>query len=215
MIDLVIAEDHVLVRSGLCALLNAEPDLHVVGEATTGHEALDLVDRLRPHVLLLDVMLPGLSGLAVLTDLARLDVPTRTVVTSMHANDAYVVEVLRRGALGFVPKDADAAVLLTAIREAAAGRRYLGVEVDRRIAEAAAQGLTPDDPLAALTDRERQTFYLAVQGLSNGEVAARLYISPRTSEKHRANLLKKLGLRTQADLLRFAALHGLVPGLGD
>lgn len=210
----MLVEDHALVRSALRSLIESAPDLRVVAEAGDGESALEAVERTRPDVLVLDLMLPGSSGMSVLERVVRGEGVTGVVVLTMHANTAYVVEALRNGALGFVPKDAEASDLLRAIRMAARGERYVGVELSERARRAIEEG-DADDPLARLTDRERQTFHLAVQGLSNAEVADTLFISRRTSEKHRARLLRKLGLRTQGDLIRFAVVRGLLPGFAE
>ena len=211
LIEIVLAEDHGLVRSALRILIESAPDLRVVAEVGDGQAALDAVGRHEPDVLVLDLMLSGASGLTVIERVARDGSGTGVVVLTMHAGDAYVVEALRSGALGFVPKDAEADDLLQAIRLAAEGQPFVGVELSERALEAIEAG-DDDDPLGRLSDRERQTFHLAVQGLTNAEVAARLFISPRTAEKHRARLLRKLGLRTQGDLVRFAVVRGLLPG---
>ena len=208
-IQLVLVEDHGLVRSALRALIESTPGLHVVAEAGDGQGAIAAAERHGPDVVVLDLMMPGSSGLSVIERLSAGG--AAVVVLTMHANSAYVVEALRNGALGFVPKDAEAGALVTAIRKAARGERYVGVELSERERQAIEAG-DSEDPLARLTDRERQTFHLAVQGLSNAEVADKLFISRRTSEKHRARLLRKLGLRTQGDLIRFAVVNGLLPG---
>ena len=211
-IEIVLAEDHGLVRRALRALIESASDLHVVAEVGDGQAALDAVRRHEPDVLVLDLMLSGVSGLTVIEHVARDGGGTGVVVLTMHAGDAYVVEALRSGALGFVSKDAEAGDLLRAIRLAAEGQPFVGVELSDRALEAIEAGDGGDDPLGRLSDRERQTFHLAVQGLTNAEVAGRLFISPRTAEKHRARLLRKLGLRTQGDLVRFAVVRGLLPG---
>lgn len=211
MIQIVLAEDHGLVRNALRALIESAPDLHVVADVGDGQAALAAVEAHRPDVLVLDLMLPGTSGLGVIDRVGRDHPETRVVVLTMHASDAYVIEALRSGALGFVPKDAEAADLLEAIRRAAEGRQFVGVDLSERALQAIGAG-DGDDPISRLSDRERQTFHLAVQGFSNAEVAERLFISPRTAEKHRARLLRKLGLRTQGDLIRFAVVRGLLPG---
>ncbi len=210
MIHLVLAEDHGLVRNALRALIDSAPDLHVVADVGDGQAALAAVEAHRPDVLVLDLMLPGTSGLGVIDRVGRDAPETGVVVLTMHASDAYVIEALRSGALGFVPKDAEADDLLEAIRRAAEGRRFVGVDLSERARRAIESG--DGDLLGRLSDRERQTFHLAVQGLSNAEVADQLFISPRTAEKHRARLLRKLGLRTQGDLIRFAVVRGLLPG---
>jgi DNA-binding NarL/FixJ family response regulator len=215
-LTIVLAEDHRIVRQGLRAVLGAEPDLRVVGEAADGPEALRVVGRLRPDVLVLDLMLPGLGGLDVAREAARRWPRTRTVVLSMHANEAYVVEALRAGAAGYVLKDESAGELVRAIRAAAAGRRHLSSLISEEALRAYEARATERlaDPYDALTLREREVLRLTAEGHSGAEVARRLFISPRTVETHRANLMRKLGVRNQKELVRFAVRRRLLRGDG-
>lgn len=210
---IVLADDHGIVRQGLRVLLEAEPDLVVVGEAADGLEAVRLVERLQPAVLVADVMMPGLSGLEVTREVGRRFSHTRVVILSMYANEAYVLEALKNGAAGYVLKDAGAADLVRAIREAAAGGRYLSPPLSERAIEAYVERAqaAPPDPYDTLTTREREVLQLTTEGLSSTLVAERLSISPRTVETHRANLMRKLNLRRQADLVRYAFEKGIVP----
>ncbi len=210
---IVLADDHAIVRQGLRALLEAEPDLAVVGEAGDGLEALRLVERLAPAVLVADVMMPGLNGLQVTREIQRHWPRTRVVILSMYANEAYVLEALRSGAAGYVLKEAGATDLVRAVREAAAGGRYLSPPLSERAIEAYVERAraAPPDPYDTLTTREREILQLTTEGLSSTLVAARLSISPRTVETHRANLMRKLNLRRQADLVRYAFEKGIVP----
>ena len=212
-VTLLLADDHQVVRQGLRALLEAEPDFRVVGEASDGLEVPDLVERLKPNVLVVDLMMPGLNGLEVMRQVSRRTPQTRVVILSMHSNEAYVLEALRNGAAGYILKDSSAADLAHAVREVAAGRRYLSpplsdraIEVYRQKAKEAAL-----DRYETLTTREREVLHLAAEGHGNPEIAARLSISPRTVETHRAHLLRKLGLHTQTDLVRYALRRGIVP----
>ena len=210
---IVLADDHGIVRQGLRALLEAEPDLAVVGEAGDGLEALRLVERLAPAVLVADVMMPGLTGLQVTREIQRRWPRTRVVILSMYANEAYVLEALRSGAAGYVLKEAGATDLVRAVREAAAGGRYLSPPLSERAIEAYVERAqaTPPDPYDTLTTREREILQLTADGLSSPLVAERLAISPRTVETHRANLMRKLNLRRQADLVRYALERLIVP----
>jgi two-component system, NarL family, response regulator NreC len=209
---IVLADDHHIVRQGLKTVLEAEPEFAVVGEVADGLQVADLVARLRPDVLLLDVMLPGLNGLEVTRQVAQRAPKTRIVILSMHANEAYVLEALRNGAVGYVLKDASPAEMVQAVREVTAGRHYLSRPLSERAIEAytrRAQG-TPLDLYETLTSREREVLQLAAESHSSTEIAARLGISPRTAETHRANLMRKLGLQSQTDLIRYALRRGLV-----
>lgn len=210
---IVLADDHVVVRQGLRALLEAEPDFAIVGEAADGLEVADLVERLKADVLILDLMLPGLNGLEVTRQVQQRSPQTRIVVLSMYANEAYVLEALRNGAGAYVLKEASAADLVHAIREVMAGRRYLSPPLSESAIELYVQKAkaAPRDPYEALTTREREVLQLAAEGQSNPGIADRLGISVRTVETHRANLMHKLDLRSQTDLVRYALRRGILP----
>jgi len=210
---IVLAEDHRVVRQGLAALIGREPDLTVLGETGDGLEAPALVERLGPDVLLLDLMLPGLAGLEVIRRVRERRPATRVVVLSMHGAEAYVLAALRAGATAYVVKDAPASELLRAIREAAAGRRYLSPPLSEAAIEAYVErvGAATADPYEALTPREREVLSLVAEGFTSREVGRRLGISPRTVETHRGNLLRKLGLGGPGDVARFALARGLLP----
>lgn len=211
-LNVLLAEDHEVVRRGLRMLLEAESDFTVVGETGDGIEALRLTERLQPDVLVLDLGMPGLGGLDVLREVRRHCAKSRVVVLSGHAEENFVQTAIRNGAHAYVLKSASAADLVRAIRDAAAGRRFLSEAVTGPLIDAL---LAPGpagaaDPYESLTTREREVLHLAAAGCSNPDIAARLFISRRTVETHRANLLRKLGLRGQTDLVRFALERGLV-----
>lgn len=210
---IVLADDHPVVRQGLRALLEAEPGFHIVGEAEDGVAAAQLVERLKPDVLLVDVMMPGLNGLEVTRQVRQRFPYTRVIVLSMHANEAYVLEALRHGAAGYVLKESSTAELVQAVRTVVAGRRHLSPPLSERAIEAYAQKAAPSplDIYETLTTREREVLQMAAEGRRNGEIAARLAISPRTAETHRTHLMRKLGLHNQADLIRYALRRGIVP----
>ncbi len=209
-IKIFLADDHHLVRQGLRSLLDLQPDFEVVGECGDGREAAVAVERTRPDVTILDLMMPGLNGLEV-TRLVK--DWTRVVILSMHANEAYVLEALRNGAYAYVLKDSTADDLVQAVRSVVEGRRFLSAPLSERAIEAyllKAQA-APLDPYDTLTSREREVLQLLAEGLTNNEASARLSISPRTVEVHRANLMHKLGLHSQADLIRLAIKRGILP----
>lgn len=212
MPTVLLADDHAIVRHGLRALLEAEPELKLVGEAADGLSALRLVEQLRPDILIVDLMMPGLSGLEVTRQARRCSPQTRIIVLSMHANEAYVLEALRYGALGYVLKGSQVTDLVQATREVAAGRRYLSPPLSERAIEVYVQKAeaTVLDGYEVLTTRERQVLHLAAEGRTNAEIAARLFISPRTAETHRANLMRKLGLQNHTELIRYAIRRGLI-----
>jgi two-component system response regulator NreC len=210
---IVLADDHRVVRQGLHALLEAEPDFRIVGEAGDGLETVRLVARLQPSVLVLDLSLPGLHGLEVTREVRKQTPQTRIVILSMYSSKVYVLQALRNGAAGYVLKNSEATVLVQAIREVAAGRRYLCPQLSTRAIDAYVE-YAPDlmpDQYRELTSREREVLQLVAEGHTNVQIAARLFISPRTVETHRANLMHKLDLRTSASLVRYALRRGILP----
>ncbi len=213
MTTIVLADDHHIVRQGLRALLEGQPDFQLVGEAGDGLEAIQLTERLKPDVLIIDLMMPSLNGLEATRQLGQRSPHTRVVILSMHANEAYVLEALRNGAAGYVLKDSSAADLVQAVREVIAGRRYLSSPLSERAIAAYIQKASDvaTDPYEMLTNREREVLHLAAEGYTNAEIADQLSISPRTAETHRANLMHKLGLHTHTDLIRYALRRGILP----
>ena len=211
-ISIVLADDHLVVRRGIRAVLEAEPDLQIVGEVDDGAGVLAMIEAVRPDVLVLDVMMPNLGGFQVLRELGEKAVSTKVVVLSMYSTEAYVTEALRLGAIGFVVKDSSAGDLIRAVRQAAAGRRFLSAPLSESIIEAYMQRVqvSSQDPYDRITPREREVLILAANGHTSAEIAGRLTISPRTAESHRANLMQKLGLRHQTDLIRYALRRGLL-----
>lgn len=209
----VLADDHHIVRQGLRVLLEAEGEFAVIGEEADGLKVVDLVNRLRPDVLMLDVRMPGLTGLEITRQIAQRALRTRVLILSMHANESYVRDALRHGAAGYVLKDASPAEMVEAVREVSAGRRYLSRALSERAIEAYAHQADtgPADPYETLTTREREILQLAAESSSLAQIAARLGISPRTVETHRENVMRKLGLQSQADLIRYALRRGILP----
>jgi DNA-binding NarL/FixJ family response regulator len=212
-VTIVLADDHHVMRQGLRLVLEAQEHFQVVAEAGNGLDAIALVERFNPCVLIVDVMMPGLNGLEVTRQVRQRASRTRVIVLSMYSNEAYVLEALRHGAAGYVLKEAQADELVHAVHEVAAGRRYLSPPLSERAIEAYLQKAqdTVLNPYETLTTREREVLQLAAEGRTNGDIAAALYISPRTVETHRANVMRKLGLQHQADLIRYALQRGLLP----
>ncbi len=213
MTTIVLADDHPVVLQGLRTLLEAEPELRVVGETGDGLEAVRLTERLQPDVLVLDLILPGLGGMEVARQVTARVPKTRVLVLSMLHNEAYVLEALRNGAAGYVLKAACARELVDAVRAVAGGRRYLSSSLSERAIEAYIQKAqaAPQDPYETLTTREREVLHLAAEGCTSAEIADRLCIGRRTVETHRANLKSKLGLESQADLIRYVLQRGIAP----
>jgi len=212
MIKVLLADDHQVVIDGFKAVLAAEPDLTVVGQAADGLQVLPAIEAHHPDVLVLDLMMPGLNGLEVLRLLRGRTPPLATVVLSMHESDSYVAEALRHGASAYVLKQSPASELVHAIRTVAAGGRYLSPPLSQeRVADYERRSKSATlDPFDTLSGREREVFQLAAEGLTNSEIATRLSIGRRTVETHRANLIRKLGLKSQADLVRLAVKRGLL-----
>ena len=209
-ITILLADDHHVVRQGLRSLLALERDFQVIAEASDGLEAVRTIDRLRPQVSIVDLMMPGLGGLEVTRLVCQW---TRVVILSMHDNEAYVIEALRNGAYGYVLKDSTADELIQAVRVVAEGRRFLSSPFSERAIAAYSQKAqsAPLDPYETLTTREREVLHLAAEGLSATDISARLSISPRTVEIHRANAMHKLNLHSQAELIRYALRRGILP----
>jgi len=212
--SIVLADDHAVVRQGLRALLEAEPGLRVVGEAADGIAAVDLVERLRPSVLVVDIMMPGLGGLDVTRQVTRRrSRKTKVVVLSMHSDEAYRIKALQNGALAYVRKDAGAGELIQAIQAAAEGHHHFNPPFSEQSIEAYRKEADRPkvDPYETLTPREKQIFLLTAQGLSQPEIAGKLFIDTRTVETHRRHIHRKLGVHNQADIVRMAHARGLLP----
>lgn len=218
MIRVLLADDQALIRAGFAAIVSAEPDMTVVGEAATGKDAVDLAVRTRPDVVLMDVRMPDGDGLWAtrrIVGTAGLEHSHVVVVTTFEL-DEYVAEAVRAGASGFLVKDTEPAELLRAIRVAAAGDALLSPGPTRRLLERVAGGLRrteAPDRLAVLTDREREVLALVAGGLTNEEIAERLFLSPLTAKTHVSRVMGKLGARDRVQLVVLAYETGLVaPG---
>jgi DNA-binding NarL/FixJ family response regulator len=211
MTTVVLADDHELVRRGLRGLLEAEPDCRILAEATDGLAAVQAVAKFKPTALFLDLSLPRLHGLEVLRQV-RVDSPhTKVIILSMHDDEPYVIEALRAGAMAYVLKGSDSSEIARAFHEVLAGRRFLSAPLSEwAINSLATRTADTTDPMQSLTAREREVLQLAAAGLGNPEIAERLFISPRTAETHRTNFMRKLGLQTQTDLVRFAIRKGII-----
>ena len=212
MIRVVLVDDHDIVRQGLRSLLEGQPDILVVGDGADGLVALDLVERTRPDVLVVDLSLPGLSGLEVIR-LVRQRLPAvRIVVLSMYSNVAHVAEALRSGALAYVVKEEGIRELVTAVRAAAQNRHYLTPHLDQSAIDEYLERSTgvQADPYDTLTPREREVLALVAEGYTSAEIADQWVVSRRTVESHRSHMMRKLNLKTQADVIRFAVRRDLL-----
>jgi two-component system, NarL family, response regulator NreC len=209
VIRIVVVDDHAVVRSGLRMLLEAEDDIEVVGEAGNTHDAVFEVRAQKPDVILLDVVMPGESGIEATPKLLHEAPDTKILMLSMQDDPRYVREAFAAGASGYVLKEAADAEVVNAVREVARGGRYVNPELGARLvaAEAEAQRRAEDDPLS---DREREVLRLLALGHTNQEIARQLYISVRTAETHRAHIMQKLRLSSRAELVRYAMSRGLL-----
>jgi two-component system response regulator NreC len=209
VISVVIVDDHAVVRSGLRMLLESEDDIHVEDEGGSAEEAVRLARLYKPDVVLLDVTMPGRSGLEAAADIKQAAPKAAILVLSMHDDPSYVREAFSSGASGYLLKEAADADLVAAVREVASGRRYVHPALGARLAaaEVEATAAAAADPLS---DREREVLRLLALGHTNQEIAKMLYISVRTAETHRAHIMQKLRLSTRAELVRYALQHGLL-----
>jgi DNA-binding NarL/FixJ family response regulator len=206
-VRVLICDDHALVRAGIAKLLEAEGGISVVGEAAGGDEAVEMTRELTPEVVLLDVVMPGRSGIDVLPDLLAVGSASRVLVLSMQDDPAYVREAFAAGANGYLLKEAADTELVQAIHEVAAGRRYVHPLLGARLAaaeSAAARGALSDP----LSEREHEVLRLLALGHTNQEIAKLLFISIRTAETHRARIMHKLGLKSRAEIVRYALETG-------
>jgi DNA-binding NarL/FixJ family response regulator len=214
MTSVVVVDDHPIVREGLKHLLRGQPEFTIVGEADQGLVALDLVERLHPDLVIVDLLLPDLNGVEVIRRMLRVSPRTRIVALSMYADESHVVEALGAGARAYIIKGASAEMTLFALRETLAGRRYLSPPLAEHLIDVYVSGaqITPRkaDRYELLTAREREVLELLARGATYAEIAEKLTISPRTAETHRTNLMRKLNLKTQTDVTLYAIQRGLI-----
>jgi DNA-binding NarL/FixJ family response regulator len=209
---ILLADDHALVRAGIRALLESLPGVEVIGETGDGLEAVDVVRRDPPDAILLDITLPGLNGLEAAARIAKLDVPTRVLMLSMHASAEYAARAFAAGAAGYLNKDSAFDELATALEEIFAGRRYLCRAIDaEQVQQFERRASAGESELDALTPRQRQILQLVVEGLGTRQIAERLYLSVKTVESHRMQMMQRLGIFDVPGLVRFAIRNGLVP----
>ena len=216
---IVLAEDHRILREGLRAIFGGEPDLALVGEAEDGREAIGLARELQPDLLILDLSMPRMDGLAALEEIKRVAPGTRVLVMTVHRTEEYVFKAIESGADGYLLKDASASELLIAVRSVLAGGRYLCAAVASQFVTAFLNGKgkgkgqaapRPRSPLETLSAREREVLKLIAEGYRSRAIGEFLCISEKTVEKHRANLMRKLGVNSANALTAFAIEQGLV-----
>jgi two-component system response regulator NreC len=208
-IKIVLADDHVVVRQGLHSLLDQQKDMLVIGEADDGLQLLELIEKMRPDVALVDLKMPNLNGIDAAVEIRKRFPNTHIVILSMHSDRAYVERALHAGVSGYVLKEENILEMCTAIRHAARGNHYLSTKVSGHIHGSSRNKETHPNTLDFLTPRERQIFQLVAEGKTNTEIAGMLGISVRTVEGHRLHLMAKLNLKTHVDFVRFAMKHGI------
>lgn len=213
-IHVLLADDHVVLRAGLRMLINAQPDMEVVAEASNGEDAARLAREVKPDIVLMDISMPGAGGIEATARIRRESPAVRVLALTMHDDAAYLRSILAAGAAGYVVKRAADAELLSAIRTTHRGETYLapslaGAMVQEVLGRKPRKGCA-EVPGDTLSEREREVLRLVAQGHTNQEIADRLFISPKTVATYRARLMEKLGLKTRADLVRYALAIGLL-----
>lgn len=208
MIRILLADDHALVRQGFRMILEAQPDMQIVGQAGNGREAVDLAAKLRPDVVVMDVAMPELNGIEATRRITESSPRTRILALSMHRDSVYVREVLRAGARGYLLKDSGDADLVAAVRAIAKGEGYLSPSVSESVLSDYRRHVT--DPLDLLSSREREVLQMIAEGKTNKEIATSLNLSVYTVEAHRGRVMEKLNLHSTSELVRFALRSGLI-----
>jgi DNA-binding NarL/FixJ family response regulator len=206
----LLADDHVTVRHGLKLLIDGQPDMKVVSEASDGNSALQSALESKPDVIVMDISMPGMNGLVATRALKQLQPDAAIVTLTRHSDDAYLQELLRAGVSGYVLKQSAPAELLQAIRAAGAGGQYLDSTLAARVTAGflARKGTRPNGAVATLSERESEVLRLIASGYSNKEIAARLALSVKTVEAHKANAMRKLDLNGRIDIVKYAVLQG-------
>lgn len=210
---LMLADDHEIFRQGLFMLLSSQSDLHVIGQAANGLEAVALAERLRPNILIVDMLMPGLSGMDVTHRVHQLLPDTKIIILSMYDEESYVRTALQNGASAYVLKDSSTADLVQAVHAVIVGQRFLSPRIADRAIQAYINQTDSQDEneYDLLTNREREVLYLSAEGLSAVEIAKQLTISVRTAETHRAHLMHKLEIHSQEELVAFARKQKIIP----
>lgn len=210
---IIITEDHTILRQGLKVLLSVDPDFKIVGEAEDGRESIRLAETLSPDLILMDLSMPKMTGIEAISEIKKRSTDTKIVVLTVHGGEEYVLSALEAGADGYVLKDANRDELTTAIRKVLEGKRYLSPDISGKVIEGYLEGknaLRKKTSWDTLTPREREILKLIAEGYKNREMAEALFISPKTVQKHRANLMEKLDLHNAVALTVFAMEKGIV-----
>jgi two-component system, NarL family, response regulator NreC len=213
MIQILIAEDHLMVRAGIRALLEKAGDITIVGEASNGQEAVDMVQELKPDVLVMDIMMPRLNGIQAAEHIRDLKLPTHILLLSMYSDAGFIHKALQCGVKGYVLKSSVSDELLQAVRIVAGGETFLSSPISEIVGEEAAHPRASgkeNGPFSTLSPREKEILQLIAEEYTSGEIGSMLFISEKTVEKHRVKLMKKLNVRNLAGLVRLAIKYRLV-----
>jgi len=210
-IRVLLADDHAVLRAGLKALLNAEPDIEVVGEAADGQAAVDAAGRTRPDVIVMDIQMPRMGGLEATRVLKASDIPSKVLILTMHAESQYLLPLLEAGGSGYVLKSGADTELIEAIRTVHRGEVFLYPAATKLLVDGYLDRSGRDgDPFDGLTEREREVLKLVAEGYSGTEIAERLIISPKTVDTYRERIMQKLGMRHRYELVRYALRKGML-----
>ncbi len=207
-IRILLADDHAVVRQGFKMILDAQPDMEIIGEAGNGREAVELIEELKPDVVVMDVAMPELNGIEATRRVAASVPHARVIALSMHKDSVYVREVLRAGARGYLLKDSGAGDLVSAVRAVARGESYLSPAISNAVLDDYRRHVT--DPIDLLTTREREVLQMLAEGKTNKEIAGVLNLSVYTVDAHRGRIMEKLNLHSINELVRFAVRNGLI-----
>lgn len=212
---LIIIDDHPLFREGIKTILSRKPGYDVVGETGTGREGLQLVRELRPDLVLLDLSLPDIRGIELISDILTYSVDTGILIVSMHSKMDYIVKSFQYGAMGYIVKESAADTLLTAIAHISNGDYYMDTSVSKKVVKKLAalpakKSISAKPGYASLTPREQEVMAMLAEGMNAVQVAEKLFISHKTAENHRSNIMRKLGLHSTIELVRYAAKIGLI-----
>jgi len=212
-IRVLLADDHTILRAGLRMMLDAQPDIEVVGEASDGKQALAEAQRLQPDLVLMDITMPEMNGIEATRQIKRALDSTRVLILTMHENEEYLFQVLRAGASGYILKEAAGTELISAIRIVTSGRFYMSPSAQSMMVGDYLQRVRSGeerDSYSALTEREREILKLVAEGHTNNQIAERLFISPKTVDTHRTHIMDKLNLHSRAELVKYAMRRGLL-----
>ena len=212
MINVFLADDHAVVRDGMSALLEIEQDIHVVGAACDGRQAVEQIEKLQPDIVVMDIAMPEMNGIDATRQLSETCPEVKVIMLSMHDSSEHVYQALKAGAKGYLLKKYAGKEVVTAIREVSAGRRYLSAHIQEMLMEyytVNRNAIPEKSPLDKLSDRERQILQLVVEGKSSKKIAEILFLSPKTVETYRGRLMQKLAINDLPGLVKFAIQHGL------